>query len=57
MNTASFSQRSATKQPFELPFDIFKALPPLDQMAARALQRVGELRITGVPPSELEKIR
>ena len=51
------ARKSLPKQPFEIPFDLFMALSPLDQMAARALQRVGDLRITGVPPSEQEKIR
>ncbi len=51
------SRNSLPNQPFEVPFDLFKALSPLDQMAARALQRVGDLRITEVPSSEEEKIR
>jgi len=40
-----YSQTGFSEEVFVIPYEIFRALHPMDQLIARALERVGKVRI------------
>lgn len=53
MTQALFAPQSYPNQPIVISREIFAALSPLDQVAAKALERVGKVRIVSVPESKM----